>query len=131
MRIALDTHILVYWCSEPDRLSQAQQHAIRTITEDTPAIVADISLWEIAMLQTVGRLKVNFPLVQWLNRALAPPLVRVAEITPPIVEEVVNLRDWENRDPADRLIVATARVYGARLITNDTRIRDAGVVETI
>lgn len=131
MRVALDTHTLLYWCSEPERLTPAQRDAAQGISAKNPAVVADISLWEIAALRTSGRIELNVPLVQWLNRAIAPPLVRVAEITPPIAEEVARLNDWENRDPPDRLIVATAIVYGARLVTNDNRIRESGLVAVV
>lgn len=130
-RFVLDTHILVYWCTEPERLSAAQQHAIRTIGGDNPAIVADISLWEVSALEAAGRITMDIPLLQWLNRAVAPPLVRTAEITPAIADEVSRLRDWDNRDPADRLIVATTRVFGARLLTNDGHIRESGLVPVV
>ena len=131
MRIVLDTHILVYWCVEPERLSAPQQHAIRTIHSDNPAIVADISLWEICALQSAGRLVIDSPLLQWLSKATAPPLVRVAEITPNVADEVARIDGWKNRDPADRLIVATARVFGASLLTNDEMIRSSGLVTVV
>lgn len=75
MKMALDTHILIYWCVEPERLTAAQQHAIRTIHRDNPAIVADISLWEISALKSAGRIQIDMPRLQWLNKATAPPLV--------------------------------------------------------
>jgi len=131
VRIVLDTHILVYWCVEPARLTAAQQHAISTVHQDSPAIVADISLWEIAALKSGGRIDFDTPLLQWLSKATAPPLVRIAEITPNIADEVARLESWENRDPADRLIVATARVFGASLLTNDMQIRDASLVGVV
>jgi PIN domain nuclease of toxin-antitoxin system len=131
VRILLDTHALVIWCSNPETLSAAQQHALHTIGEADPALVADISLWEIAVLTSSGRLRLDLPLREWLTRAVAPPLVRVAEITPEVANEVTLLGDWENRDPADRLIVATARVLGARLITNDPLIRESGLVTVL
>lgn len=131
MRVAFDTHILVYWVSDPGRLTPAQQHAVRTVTSGNPAIVADISLWEIAMLVAGEKMKIGFPLRDWLARAVAPPLVRLAEITPNIAAAVTDLVVWPNRDPADRLIVATAQVYGAALLTNDETIRTAGLVEVI
>ncbi len=131
MRLLLDTHALVYWCSDPDRLSAAQHRALQAVDPDNPVIVADISLWEIAVLTTGGRLRLDLPLRQWLNRAAAPPLVRVAEITANIAHEVAELDSWENRDPADRLIVATARVFGARVITNDHLLRDSNLVAVI
>ncbi len=131
MRVIFDTHVLVYWCNEPGRLTRPQQHAVATVTDDNPAIVADISLWEIAVLQSQGRLTFDIPLLQWLNRATAPPLVRIAEITPVIADETARLADWENRDPADRLIVATAKAFGAVLLTNDDRIRSFGKIQTV
>ncbi|MEX2443724.1 MAG: type II toxin-antitoxin system VapC family toxin [Alkalispirochaeta sp.] len=131
MRAVLDTHILVYWVSEPDRLTPAQSHVVKTITPENPAIVADITLWEIAMLASTGCLTFQLPIQEWITRAVSPPLVRVAEITSNIAADVADLSDWEHRDPADRLIVATARVYGARLLTNDERIRSSGLVEVV
>lgn len=131
MRVLLDTHTLVYWCSEPGRLSAAQAHALRTVSPDNPVIVADISLWEIAALVSGARLNLDLPLRQWINRAVAPPLARVAEITANIAHEVAQLNEWENRDPADRLIVATARVFGAHVLTNDRQIRESGLVAVI
>jgi len=131
VRIAFDTHVLLYWVSAPGRLSAAQQHAVRTISPENPAIVADICVWEIAMLHAAGRIQLALPLRDWLTRAVAPPLVRLAEITPNVAAAVTELGDWRNRDPADRLIVATAGVYGAALLTNDESIRDAGHVDVV
>lgn len=131
MRLLLDTHTLIYWCSQPDRLSADQQHAMRTVNPDNPVIIADISLWEIAALTSGGRLRLDLPLREWISRAVSPPLVRLAEITANIAHEVADLDAWENRDPADRIIVATARVYGARVITNDRLIRDSGFVAVV
>lgn len=111
--------------------SAAQQHAVRTIGEANPAFVANISIWEISALTTGGRLRLDLPLREWLTRAIAPPLVRVVEITPEVAHEVAVLDGWENRDPADRLIVATARVFGARIVTNDHRIRASGLVAIV
>ncbi|MFW6388015.1 MAG: type II toxin-antitoxin system VapC family toxin [bacterium] len=131
MRIAFDTHVLLYWVSAPGRLTAAQQHAVRTISSENPAIVADISGWEIAMLVAAGKVQLSVPLRDWLTRALAPPLVRLAEITPNIAAATTDLHEWQNRDPADRLIVSTAHVYGAALLTNDAQIRESGFVDVV
>lgn len=131
MRVVFDTHTLVYWISDPDRLTPAQQHAVRTVSPENPAIVADISLWEIAMLAVGGKIKLQYPVRSWLARAVAPPLVRLAEITPTIAGAVTDLVSWPNRDPADRLIVATVQVYGAVLLTNDEVIRSSRLVEVV
>ena len=131
MRVLVDTHILIYWCTEPDRLSPAQKHAMSLVSDRNPAIVADISLWEIAMLVMLGRLKLDLPVREWLDRAVAPPLVRVAPITSAVAGELLSLSDWANRDPADRLIVATARVFGSHIVTNDELITNSGLVAVV
>jgi len=131
VRVLLDTHILIYWVADPQQLSPAQSHAVATISPRDPAIVADISLWEVALLATSGRLRLSVPVRDWLSKATAPPLVRVAEISPQVAGAVGDLSDWKHRDPADRLITATAQVFGAALLTNDTAIRESGLVHVI
>jgi PIN domain nuclease of toxin-antitoxin system len=67
----------------------------------------------------------------WLDLAVAPPLVRTVPISPAIAAEVATLPESFPRDPADRLIVSTARVWGARLLTSDRRIIEASIVPTL
>ena len=131
MNALLDTHILVRWVSHPDDLSAAQRHAVELASAARPLLVASISLWEIATLVSLGRLRLDRPLRHWLERAVAAPLVRVVELSPSIASEVAALPDSFHRDPADRIIVASAHVHGAALLTNDRRIRDAALVTTI
>ena len=66
-------------------------------------------------------------LSEWLERAVAPPLVERCTITPAVAAEVAALPATFHRDPADRILVATARVHGATLLTADERIRAAGL----
>ncbi len=131
MRVLLDTHILVLWVSSPELLSPAQRHALDAASGAFPVMVSDISLWEIATLVSLGRLALDRPLREWLERAAAPPLVRRLGISPAVAAAVADLPDTFHRDPADRIIVATTRVVGAALLTNDARIRDAGIVQTV
>jgi PIN domain nuclease of toxin-antitoxin system len=131
MKALLDTHILVKWVSAPDELSPAQRHVLDAASGTTPVMVSDISLWEIATLVSLGRLALDRPLREWLEQAAAPPLVRRVDISPAVAAAVADLPGTFHRDPADRIIVATARVMGAVLLTNDIRIRDAGIVPTI
>ena len=67
----------------------------------------------------------------WLERAVAAPLVRVVELSPSIAAEVAALPDSFQRDPADRILVASAHVHGAALLTNDRRSREAALVARI
>lgn len=127
----LDTHILLWWFERSARLSRAQQRLLARSDAERPLGVADISLWEVAMLVDAGRVRLALPVDEWLARATAAPRVGVYPITPAVASELVALgatRDW---DPADRIIVATARVLGAPLVTSDTRIIDSRLVRTI
>jgi len=129
--LILDTHVLVYWLAGDRRLSEEQARHISAATAEGPLGVADISLWEIATLVSLGRIELKTPLRDWLEAAVAPPLVRRVGVSPAVAAEVASLPDTFPRDPADRIIVATARVQGAVLLTQDQRIIDADVVETI
>lgn len=131
MGAVLDTHVLVWWVLEDPSLSGAQRAILDGASAEDPVLVADITLWEIANLTLLGRLELDLPLGDWLERATAPPLVRVQPITSAIAAEVAALPRGFTRDPADRLIVATARVLGSTLLTRDGRIVRAGVVPTV
>ena len=131
MTALLDTHVLIWWLNDPMRLSPRQREAVEATTPDDPLCVSDISLWEVAMLQGLGRIRLALPLREWLDLAVAPPLVRRQGISPAIAAEVAALPDSFHRDPADRILVATARVMGATLLTNDRRIADASLVPTL
>ena len=93
--------------------------------------MSDITLWEIATLVSLGRIHLHLPLQEWLEKATVPPLVQRVPITPAIAAEVAQLPDSFHRDPADRIIVSSARVLGATLLTQDDRIIESGLVPTI
>lgn len=83
------------------------------------------------MLLGMGRIRLTVPLREWLEKALARPLVRRVGISPAVAAEVASLPDSFHRDPADRILVATARVFGATLLTRDRRIVEAQLVDTL
>lgn len=131
MKALLDTHILLWWLGEDRYLSPAQRQVIEEADEKNPLLVADITLWEIATLSSLGRIKLHLPVRDWLEQAVAPPLVQLQPITPAVAAAVAALPDSFHRDPADRILVATAQVLGATLLTNDRRICDAELVPTL
>ena len=131
MRALLDTHILIWWLNDPTRLSPAQRKVLAAAGREAPVLVSDISLWEVATLHSLGRIRLSLPLRDWLEKAVAPPLVRRQDMSPAVAAESASLPDTSHRDPADRILVATARVLGATLLTQDQRIITSGLVETL
>ncbi len=131
MRILLDTHVWWWWVTGEPGLSAAQKRALAKAGPDAPLELSDVSLWEVATLVSLGRLAVTMPIRDWLEAAAAPPLVQRRGISPAVAAEVAALPDTFHRDPADRIIVATARVHDATLLTRDKRIVDAKLVTTI
>ena len=127
----LDTHILIRWIDSEKKLSAAHRRIVRSAGASSPLWISDISLWEVAMLHDLGRIRLRFPLRDWLERAAAPPLVRRIGISPAVAAEVASLPAAFQRDPADRIIVASARVLGATLLTDDSRTIEAGLVPTL
>lgn len=131
MKALLDTHILLWWFNSESRLSPEQKKVLQSASEEEPLWVSDITLWEIATLSSLGRIELSLPLREWLEQATAPPLVRRLPITPAVAAEVAALPDSFHRDPADRIIVASARVLGATLLTRDSRIIEASLVPMV
>jgi PIN domain nuclease of toxin-antitoxin system len=126
-----DTHVLLWWASGDRRLPRSHARVFRRAGQDAPVLVSDISLWEVAMLVDQRRVRLDRPLRDWLETATAPPLVKRVGITPAIAAETASLPPAFHRDPADRILVATARILGATLLTADERILTSAVVPTL
>ena len=127
-RPMLDTHAWVWWLDGDARLTPSLRRALDDLPAERRPIVSDISLWEVAMLVSRGRLKLDRSLESWLQHATNPMTVTVWPITASIAAEVAGLPESFQRDPADRLIVATSRNRAAPLLTYDQSIIDSGLV---
>jgi PIN domain nuclease of toxin-antitoxin system len=119
--IVLDTHIFVYWVHANPALTDEQKQWIKD-NEASGLLISAISLWEIAKLVEYKRLVLPCPINEWFDQALAYPGIQVLNLTPQIVIESTQLPDKFHSDPADQLIVATARICGCPLLTNDSKI---------
>jgi PIN domain nuclease of toxin-antitoxin system len=126
----LDTHILVHWLADPKRLSRDQVRILDGIVRrrETVAISA-ITLLEVALLSSDGRLRMKLTSGEVFNELEASPLFRILPLTVDVAREVSTLSAL--RDPADRVIVATARVHGLRLLTADQRIIESNTVSAV
>ena len=124
--LLLDTHAWVWWASRPERLSRSQRTAIERARKRTsePLLLSIISCWEVAKLVELGRLALALPVLEWLEQALAYPGIRLLDLTPQIAVASTELPGEFHRDPADQILVATARAYDVPLLTVDRRILD-------
>jgi PIN domain nuclease of toxin-antitoxin system len=119
--IVLDTHIWVWWVHGDAQLPNAHRAYLQA-HEAQGLGVSIISCWEVAKLVENNRLKFPCPVADWLDQALAYPSIHLLDLTPRIVVESTQLPGTFHRDPADQMIVATARVHNCALMTVDAKI---------
>lgn len=130
--ILLDTHAWVWWLSDPARLPDPARAAIReSLDAGTPVHVSAISAWEVALLVERRRLEFTIEVTDWVARAESAPELRFVPVDHRVGMRAVQLPGFPHKDPADRMIVATALDLGAALVTADRRLRDYGAVITI
>ena len=122
--ILLDTHALVWWISEPKRIPAKGTRLINAaIRSGEPLIASSISVWEIAMLVERGRLSLTMDTNSWIDKVEALPFLAFISVDNQIALRSVHLEGFPTRDPADRMIAATALGHGATLITADAALR--------
>src|ERR1700691_4521290 len=121
--LLLDTHCWL-WAQLGliERLSRAGLEAIRSAELEGNLRISVISIWELAMLEKRGRVALPMNVRTWVEQALSKPGIAVAPLTPEIAIESVHLPGEMHGDPADRMLVATARVLGAKLVTKDAQL---------
>ena len=131
----LDTHIWIWWMigADPLRSFPARERIARAIDEES-ARVSVISVWEVGMLEAHKRISLTVDVETWTRQALSSPGLSLAPLTPDIALASSHLPGEIHGDPADRMLIATARSFGATLVTRDRRILEysqAGHVTTL
>ena len=127
--ILLDTHVLVWTVADSRRLSRRAADAVRRAHREGGLAISAITLWELASLLARGRIQA-YGTVDSSVRLLVEG-VTVKAITPEIAALATQFPDEYSRDPADRLIGATARAEGVALVTRDENIRRSALLRTI
>ena len=120
--VVLDTHVWLDLAFGRGRFKRAVMRKLERAGEQSVLYVAAITPWEVAMLARAGKLRVAGSLLGWLMAALSATRTAVAPLDPEVAVDAVELPVWQHGDPADRLIVATARRLGATLVTRDGAI---------
>ncbi|HEV2099937.1 MAG TPA: type II toxin-antitoxin system VapC family toxin [Stellaceae bacterium] len=122
--LLLDTHIWLWLVLGNEGLSPASRSTVSGATSIGNLRIAAITVWEVGMLVARHRVSLGKPTLQWVKEAVAASTVVVEPLSPDIAIESNELPDAFHADPADRMIVATARVTNAKLMTHDRQILD-------
>ena len=120
--ILLDTHVWVWLMLGDKRLGKSNRRMLEEAAPHKRLHVSVISVWEIARLEAKGRLNLEADCEGWARAALAAPGIALAELTPRIAISCTRLPGVFHGDPADRMLIATARESGATLLTADEAI---------
>ena len=129
--IVLDTHVWLWWLSNPEMLSQQADDAVQLAVEENNICISSISAWEISMLVSKGRLELSIEVRDWIRKTEALPFVNFVPVDNTIAMRSVALPGSFHGDPADRIIVATAMTNGAKLVSKDRKIQDYSHIETV
>jgi PIN domain nuclease of toxin-antitoxin system len=127
--IALDTHALLWWALDPDRLSA---RAVQTLEEmeQRGGYASSISIWELGVKIRNRKLEIGIEIQELARRIERSGSVELVPVDTTVWLRSLSL-EWEHRDPADRIIVATALLKGVPLLTREDAIRSFGGIETI
>lgn len=122
MRYLLDTHVWVWWNSAPRQLSPRIRRLLSASSGYEELLLSAISVWEFCKLVEKGRIGLSCAVEEWVRTALEMPKLRLVPLTPRIAYSSTALPAPFHGDPADQIIVATAREENATLLTKDQRL---------
>jgi PIN domain nuclease of toxin-antitoxin system len=122
--LLLDTHALLWATWNVDRLGRLAAKSIDAASRDGGLAVSAITPWEISLLESKKRIDLQKDVLEWIREALAKPGVNLIPLEPEIAVASSRLPFDMHPDPADRVLVATARHLGATLVTADKSLLD-------
>ena len=127
-RLMLDTHVWLWLAAgTPEKLRPATRKVLERASVSSPLLVSIVSVWEVALLESKKRLRLPMPVNEWVERALDRPEIRLIglEHASTVIDSCRLPGDF-HPDPADRLLVATARRENAVFVTQDRKILEYG-----
>lgn len=129
--IVLDTNALIWWINKSEKLSQKAQKTIEEAEKRKTIYISSISILEICLLVKKNKLDLGTNLDLWLKQIETLSYVHFVPMDNKIAFQSINLPDFSHKDPADRVIIATALKLGARLVTADEKILNYKKIQTI
>jgi len=129
--IVLDTHVWVWWLSDPEKLPARARRTVMEAAGDRAIYISAISAWEIALLASRGRLTFTMDAQDWITKSEALPFLHFVPVDNAIAVRSVRLEQPFHNDQADRIIVATAITMGVPVVTSDTKIRKYPHVKSV
>jgi PIN domain nuclease of toxin-antitoxin system len=129
LKIILDTHVWLWWLLPDSPLPGRERNALDRIASDMGIFLPAIGLWEAQMLYSKQRIELPCPFATWLRRATASDLLTLLPLNADAVIALHDLPATFHGDPADRMIVATARAHDLPLVTYDDAIRKSRLVK--
>jgi PIN domain nuclease of toxin-antitoxin system len=122
MKYLLDTHTWIWWHMRPENLSKKISSLIGDTTNYSELLLSAISPWEFSKLLEKGRIGISYDPEDWIDSALDMPRLRLVPLSPVIAYRSTILPQPFHSDPADQIIVATAREENAIILSKDERI---------
>lgn len=120
--LLMDTHVWLWLNFAVPKVSPSALKSLREASQQQAIYLSPISMWEISLKFSRGKIDLDRPLRQWMTEALGMPGLQLAPISSEIAIECAELPSAFHGDPADRIIAATARVEGLTLVTHDKRL---------
>jgi PIN domain nuclease of toxin-antitoxin system len=127
LSVLLDTHIWIWWLTAESPLSSIERDALDAAAERRETFLSAISLWEAQVLHAKRRLVLPAPFADWIVRAADQRIVSILPMDLAVVLELERLPASFHGEPADRMIVATARSHHLPIATHDRAIRRSRV----
>ena len=131
MKYLLDTHTWIWWNMLPKMLSRKVKTMIEDNRKYEEMLLSAISLWEFCKLLEKGRLAISCDTEEWIKQAMFMPKLRLVPLSPTIAYRSTVLPQPFHDDPADQIILATAREENATILTIDKRIHNYKHVKSI